>query len=408
MAIEPEGYLHLARFVVPMVDGAPDLLVNGAVLTRHGRIVAVGPAADFPDPGVPLIDHGEAVLLPPLVNCHCHLELSHLAGLAEDGPWFRPGEMAAWIENLLNTRGEDGTGVEEQLFVARQALAGLYARGCIAVADIGNEQVSADIGAGFKVMVGFFREVLGMTAALAPRARELAAAVAADISLTAHSAYGTAPDLIQTLKQRAGEGLFSIHLSESLEELEFVALGSGPLAGFMARRGGVDPAFSPAGESPPAFLDRLGVLDRNTLCVHCVHVNDDDIKLLAARGAGVCLCPGSNRYLGVGTPPVAAMLAAGIRPGLGTDSLASNDRLDLWQEMKILARMAPEVDPGDILRMATSWGSDILGLGGDIGRLAPGFPAVFPAVRVPGITDPDEVFSSLVRGGGEIELEWVQ
>ena len=202
MAIEPEGYLHRARFVAPMNEEGPEVISDGAVLTRHGRIAAVGPAADFLDPGVPVVEHGEAVLVPPLCNCHTHLELSHLAPFAEDGPWRRPGEMAAWITALLDARAASDTDEEERLFVARQALAGLYSRCCIAVADIGNDPASEDIGKYFKVLVGFFRELLGMTVGLAPEARKIAAGAGRESSLTAHSLYGTAPDIIRELKTK--------------------------------------------------------------------------------------------------------------------------------------------------------------------------------------------------------------
>ncbi len=408
MAIEPEGYLHRARFVVPATDSGPEVIENGGVLTRHGRIVAVGPASDFPDPQVPVIDHGDAVLMPPLVNCHCHLELSYLCQLAESGSWERPGEMAAWIETLVNAREKDTTDAEEQRFVAWQALAGLYARGCLAVADVGNDPESADIGREFKIRVQFFREVLGMTTGLAPRARELADAARPEEKLTPHSVYGTAPDIIGKLKSRGGDNLFPIHLAESLEELEFLATGSGPLADFLNSRGGIDPAFTPVDCGPVSYLDGLGALDENTLCVHCVHLSEDEISLIGQRHAGVCLCPGSNRYLGVGIPPVSEMLAAGIKPGIGTDSLVSNGRLDLWEEMKLLAAMDTALDPAIIVKMATSWGSDILGLSAELGRLKPGALSSFLAVRGDVPQGPDDVFAFLVNTGSEIDLEWVE
>ena len=81
------------------------------------------------------------------------------------------------------------------------------------------------------------------------------------------------------------------------------------------------------------YLDSLGVLDSNTLCVHAVHVSKAEIVTLAEKKVRVCLCPGSNRFLGVGKAPVTEFLAHGILPALGTDSRASNTRLSMWREM---------------------------------------------------------------------------
>ena len=409
MTVEPEGYLHTARYLVlPRGDGL-EVVEDGCVLTRGGRIIACGPRAGMENPGLPVADHGEAVLVPPLVNCHCHLELSFLAPLSEDGAWRAPGRMAAWIEHLLAARDEATADAEERSFVAWQALAGLYRRGCAAVCDIGNDPAAARIGRDFKTRVLFFLEVLGMTAPLAPLAREIIADPPAGMSLAPHSPYGTAPDVIAALKRLARGRLFPIHLAESAEEVEFVANGTGPIARFLAGRGGTDPAFTPAGESPVAFLDRIGGLDENTLCVHFVQVDADDIALAARRRARVCLCPGSNRYLGVGTAPLAAILAAGIRPGIGTDSLASNPVLDLWGEMALLAAEHPEVDPAAVFMMASGWGADILGLAPELGRLAPGASSAFLAVRGPGLpARAAEVPAFLVHGGAELEVEWVE
>ncbi len=409
MAVEPEGYLHAARYlVVPAGDGL-EVVENGAALTRHGRIAEVGRRSAFPDPDVPVVDHGDAVLIPPLVNCHCHLELSFLAPLAEKGRWERPGEMAAWIRNLLAARESAEADGEERSFVAWQALAGLYRRGCLAVCDIGNDPASSALMRDFKTRVVFFLELLGMTAPLAPQAREILDDPPGGLRLVPHSLYGTAPDIVGRLKRMAGKTLLPIHLAESAEEVEFVATGQGPLAEFLAERGGVDPAFRPSGESPVAFLDRIGGLDENTLCVHFVQVDDSDMELAARRRAKVCLCPRSNRYLGVGRAPLGDILAAGIRPGIGTDSLASNTVLDLWEEMKLLADEHPEVDPAAVFMMASGWGADILGLAGEMGRLAPGASAAFLAARGADLpNDPADVAAFLVHSGPELELEWVE
>jgi 5-methylthioadenosine/S-adenosylhomocysteine deaminase len=133
------------------------------------------------------------------------------------------------------------------------------------------------------------------------------------------------------------------------------------------------------GKTPVGLLHDLGILDRQTICVHCVWLNEDDIQLLAGTGAAVSSCPESNMKLASGIAPVEAMMAAGIRVGLGTDGCASNNDLDLFGEMAFCAKLHkgvmadPTVMPAaTVLRMATINGAEVLGMANEIGSLALG------------------------------------
>jgi cytosine/adenosine deaminase-related metal-dependent hydrolase len=137
-------------------------------------------------------------------------------------------------------------------------------------------------------------------------------------------------------------------------------------------------------------------------------VSDKEIELLQKTGSRVCLCPGSNRYLGVGRAPVTKYLQAGIIPGLGTDSLASNPELSIWREMRILAEDHPGIDVSDILTMATLGGAMALGLEQQAGTLAPGRVAEFLAVPLPDtVGSGTDVQDYLVRTGAGIHPEWI-
>ena len=158
------------------------------------------------------------------------------------------------------------------------------------------------------------------------------------------------------------------------------------------------------------YLENLGILDDNTLCVHCVHLGDREIQLLAGTGTHVCLCPGSNRFLGVGTAPLEKILAAGILPALGTDSIASNPVLDLWQEMSILAEEHQSVDSATILAMATLGGAKALHRETDFGALAPGCRARF--LHVEGreyekAEGADQLLQRLTSCGRPESISWV-
>jgi cytosine/adenosine deaminase-related metal-dependent hydrolase len=204
--------------------------------------------------------------------------------------------------------------------------------------------------------------------------------------------------------------LFPIHVAESLDEIEFLATGQGRFREFLAERGVWDGSFAAPGLSPIAYLDGLGILDENTLCVHCVHCDAADLAIMAERRITACICPGSNRFLGVGIAPVPQMLAKGIAVVLGTDSLASNPHLSLWQEMRVLAEDHPGIRPADIIRMATVNGAGFMGLAGELGSLAPGCSAGFLAIsgNVPEKAAGDEILQWLVSAGLAITTEWVE
>lgn len=408
--IELRYYLHRAPYVLPMhIDPAqPAVICDGAVLTENGRIVAVAPYAELRDSEALLVEHEGRVLMPPLVNCHTHLELSYMARLAkEDGP-VAAGGFSGWVRRLLPERAKP-VDPEEVLQAAWQALAQLYAGGCRAVADIGNDPASRELAEHFKFPVFFFQEFLGLSASLTAGNIAAIAAIPEELSCTAHAPYSTSPELIKLLKGRASKSahLFPIHLAETTAETEFLASGGGEFRQLLEGLGSGN--FIAPGVSPVAYLDQLGVLDARTLAVHCAQVGEDDISLLAARRTPVCLCPASNRFLGVGVAPASAMFAAGIKLVLGTDSLASNPRLDLWTEMQQLAAEHPTLPPLAILTFATRNGAEVLGVG-EIGTLTPGASASFLAASVaPEPGDPQKtVPMALVSHGHPAQLEWVE
>lgn len=396
-------YLYRAPFVVP---GTGPVIVDGAVLTEDGLVVTVGPYGDLKDTDAQQEDYEGHVLTPSLVNCHAHLELSHLAMLSENSPVS--GDMTGWIRTLLAARAENSD-QETVHDAALMALARLYGAGCRAVADIGNLPDSRLLGEGFKTEVFFFLELLGLCGESEESALALLSGIDADVRCTAHAPYSTGPRLIRTLKERAqaGRSLLSMHVAESTQEIEFLRTGGGPFRDFLTQRGVEVDGFTIPGMGAIEYLDSLGVLDGQTLCVHGVHVEDDEIALLAARGATVCLCPGSNRFMGVGVAPVEKMIAQGIPLVLGTDSLASNPHLNLWQEMKVLREDHPGIAPEAVFAMASFNGARLLGLGERLGTVAPGVSSSLLAVRCPAKSESD-IFEYLTSAGEDIQLEWLE
>lgn len=152
--------------------------------------------------------------------------------------------------------------------------------------------------------VDYYTELLG----LSRQATLLALQVMQDHddghNFTCHAPYSTSAALLQSVKERAAllRRLYPLHVGESLDEVEFLATGHGPFRSFLEERGVWDGSFAVPGCGPVAYLERLGLLDELTLCVHCLHLDEAEIDLLARRRAGVCLCAGSNRFWGWGGP----------------------------------------------------------------------------------------------------------
>lgn len=408
--IEPDRYLHRAPFIVPVFadTSMPDVIEDGAVLTEHGRISKVGKYDEIKGADAELVEHENCILTPGLVNCHTHLELSHLAALGVDNGPDTPGDIVSWIRKLLAARVEAGFD-DDHVFEAWQALAQIYSSGCRAVADIGNLPESGELGENFKVEVLFFQEFLGLSPESENEALELLESLEDDQLCTGHAPYSTGAELFRHLKKRSKRlgHLFPVHVAESADEIEFLKSCTGKLRDFLEERQVWDENFACPGTGAVHYLESLGLLDEKTLCVHCVHVTEDEISLLAERKVKVCLCPGSNRYMGVGKAPVQKILAAGIMPVLGTDSLASNPHFNIWREMKILMEDHPGLDPAAVFRMASGNGAKLLGFDEEMGSLESGRSASFLAVEGD-IGAADEVFEYLTTVGLEAKVEWVE
>ncbi len=433
-----ERCLHRAPLVAPVIiadNAAAGVIEDGGVLTCDGRIEAVGRFSELAgrDDGT-VIDHEGCILTPALVNAHTHLELSSLADLGRQAQ--AAGDITGWIRSLVSIREKQakaGDGEAAVIVAGRQALDDLAGNGTILVADLGNSAAGRRIGAGHGTRVLFFLEFFGMSetaeqAALEKAAREFAGEalhggglhglflkfIEAGFFCTAHAPYSTSRQLICRLKQlaTAHRRLFSVHVAESVDELDFLKDGTGNFRQFLEERGAWDGSFTAPGVGAVGYLDQLGALDAMTLCVHAVHISAAEISLLAERRAKVCLCPGSNRYMGVGKAPVAEMLKNGILPALGTDSLASNSTLNIWREMRILREDHPGLDPAVVFSMATRGGAAALGYGGELGALAPGGKASFLAVRYNAPAGRSatgrEVFEFLTAEGESAEICWVE
>jgi aminodeoxyfutalosine deaminase len=198
---------------------------------------------------------------------------------------------------------------------------------------------------------------------------------------------------------------YSVHLSESAEEIEFLKSGGGPWRQVLEDVGAWNPAWVPPGVSPVQFLDESGFLDARLLAVHGVQMTAADLKRLAAHGATIVTCPRSNGHTGAGAPPIAEFYESGVRVAVGTDSLASAPDLNVFAEIATLRALAPSVPAVSLLDSATRQGSRALGFDADYGSIEPGKRARLLAVDVPAGTDDVEEY--LVGGIEPSQLRWV-
>lgn len=352
----------------------------------------------------------DGALLPQLINCHSHLEL---AGYGETMQTMQPQSSAVtfpeWIRKLLQLRSEAGKDPEARKGAAVNLFRQMADEGVGGVLDTGNLEESEELAATVPVEHHFLLEMLGFSAEAASLKIAELEGMAAKWSVTAHAPYSTHSALLQKIKARckSHNQLFSVHTAESREEREFLLAGSGAFVDFLKERGVLDGGYQAPGCSTVEYFNRLGLLDQGTLCVHCVQVTEDDIAKLVGSGSAVCLCPGSNRTLGVGIAPVQQMIEAGVRLCLGTDSLASNPHCSMWREMQILGEEHPGLAPERILALATIGGAGVLGVEERLGSLEAGKRARMVLVRGH-FADQRQLSEALVGGGQELEAEPVR
>jgi len=426
-AIENQPIIHRAPWVVADVSSeiygnTRGIIEDGAVFISKGFIQAVGKYKDIIKEfsGFPVQEHECRVLAPALINSHCHLELSYL-DLAEPGKEQSTytGDPTLWIRDLLKSRDSFSLitpDAEKQILNhARRALELMSAEGVGFVGDIGNSLASRLIGQGQSAKVFFLLELLGMTkeseAQSLARLEKLFSDDSLNISCTAHAPYSTTPLLMQKIKNVADRQghVFSIHAAESRQEVEFLQTGTGHFLEFLHERGGWDNSFTAPGMGSVHYLESLGVLNDRTLCVHVVHVDHEEIEILASRKVKICLCPGSNRFLGSGKAPVTEFLAHGILPALGTDSKGSNAVLSIWREMSLLREDHPGLSPETVLSMATRGGAEAWGVDSEMGTLDPGKQAHILTVDCQNnITSRQDVVEYMTTVGESVQVEWVK
>ncbi|HEX6939164.1 MAG TPA: amidohydrolase family protein [Longimicrobiales bacterium] len=384
---------YTARWIFPVT--APPIRDGALLVDDAGRIAALGPASAVPAPaGADTIDLGDAALLPGLVNVHGHPELSIIRGLLDDLPFHE------WIPALNRTKRRAALGPEDYATAARWTCVEALAAGITTFAATEDSGAALDalIEAGMRGIV--YQEVFGPAPeqaedSLAGLARKIEAMRAREndrvrVGVSPHAPYTVSDALFRATAEYAlAEGLpVAVHAAEAEAEALLVGEGGGPFAEGLRARAIATP---PRGRSTIELLDRLGVLRTRPLLIHCVRVDADDRRRIAGAGAAIAHCPAANARLGHGIAPLLEFLDDGIRVGLGTDSVASNNRLDIFEEARLAQlfqrarlRSGCVLSANELLRLATLDGARVLGLDDRIGSLEPGKDADLCAVSFAG------------------------
>jgi len=347
-----------------------EIIEYGIICIRNGRLEQISTKThdqELPDSNK-IIDAKGGIVMPGLINTHTHLPMTLFRGLADDLPlntWLnehifpaekkhinpesvRYGTLLACSEMLLSgtTTCCDGYFLEETVAeaVSDSGMRAVLGQGIIDFPAPGVADPSENI----KTAVEFAKKWLGVSPNIIP-------------SIFCHSPYTCSTRTLKDAKTAADNKglLFQIHVSETKQELNQIQ--------------------SEHRMTPVKYLDSIGILDANTLCAHCVWIADYDIEIIAKQNAKISHNPESNMKLAAGVAPIPRCLDSGITVGLGTDGCASNNNLDLFQEMDTAAKLHKVVnhdptvmDAKSVITMATIAGAKAIGLGNETGSIEVG------------------------------------
>ncbi|MDB6064604.1 MAG: Amidohydrolase [Pedosphaera sp.] len=367
-----------ARVVLP-ISQPP--IKDGAVSIAGNRIVSVRPWKSVPaSDRARAVDLGEVVLLPGLVNAHCHLDYTAMAGQLAP-----PSGFVDWLKLITTNKAGWMYSDFAESWVAGANM--LLRTGTTTVGDI--EMVPdllPEVWNATPLRVFSFLEMTGVISRRPPPEiiREAMALIdtlpagRCEGGLSPHAPYSTTPELLRLAAATARRKKLRLvtHIAESDQEFEMFVSGSGAMFEWLSLAGR-DMSDCGLG-SPVQHLHRHGALGEHLLAVHVNYLAPGDALLLAKNKVSVVHCPRSHTYFQHRQFPLAALAAAGVNVCLGTDSLASTYKprkqkveLNLFDEMRELALKEPDLPPATILEMATRNGAQALGLRGQTGELSP-------------------------------------
>ncbi|KAB2880991.1 amidohydrolase family protein [bacterium] len=369
--------IFLTDWILPITSSK---IKNGAVvIDDYDRILDFGSRQDilkkYSDKNIQVAESKNSIIMPGLVNAHTHLELSMMKGVIPRGLNFSDWVFEAITKRFQFNEATISADCEKQIKALEDC-------GTVGVGDIANHSAtSLPLLEKSSLYAAVFNEITGFSSAVAQnRFREFVSKIPETPdnkirqALAPHAPYSVSPELFKLTAEYNGDSKIStVHLAESNDEIEFLLSGSGSMKEMIQKIGRWDDNWKAPKTTPVSYLKKLGILNSKLLIVHAVHVTDDDIELLRSHSVHICSCPRSNVQINVGgTAPIEKYLDAGLNVCLGTDSLASNDDLNLWNEMTFFKSIHPKIQDSIILQMATINGARALGFDQHIGSIENG------------------------------------
>ena len=401
-----------ARVVLP-ISRPP--IPEGAVLVSGRRIAAVGRWRDLSSRRPKeTVDLGDVVLMPGLVNAHCHLDYTDMAG------HFPPPQLFSdWLKLITATKA--GWTRADYLASWLNGAGMLVRTGTTTVADIeAVPELLPEVWNATPLRVFSFLELIGIKGRRQPQdiVREAVERIAAltsprgGIGLCPHAPYSTVPELMRLSAHitRQRRWRLATHVAESALEYEMFTRARGGMFDWL-QRSGRDMSDCGLG-SPIQHLERCDALSGELLAAHANYLGKHDPALLARRKAQVVHCPRCHFYFHHDRSPLRRLLRAGVNVCLGTDSLASvykarrqHIELSLFEEMRALARNAPWLSAPKIVRMATLNGAQALGMKGRVGELAPG--AFADLITLPFTGEVAHVYNGVLHHTGDVAASMI-
>jgi cytosine/adenosine deaminase-related metal-dependent hydrolase len=367
-----------ARIVLPVTRPA---ISDGAVLVSEKQVVDIGPWSELSarHGSGPVIDLGQCIVLPGLVNAHCHLDYTDMSGQPA------PKQFPDWIKGIIARKAAASYADYAHAWLRGAAM--LARNGVTTVGDIeAVPELLPDVWSSTPLRVVSFLELTCVRSrrnadAIVQEAAAKITSLRDDRSfgaLSPHAIYSTNPALLRACADLAAlqKWRVTMHVAESIDEFEMCLHRCGPLHDWLKDQRDM----SDCGHATPVQMARdCGLLGERFLAVHANYIQPADIRALAESGSSLVHCPRSHAYFRHERFHYEELAAAGVNVCLGTDSLASvtperppGPELNLFTEMQTFASAHPTVDPAEILRLATCHGARALGLQGRAGELAPG------------------------------------
>lgn len=359
-----------ADYILP-VSGDP--IKNGIVaLHQDGEIEAVYTSETAKSITEP-IDRYQGIIVPGFVNSHCHLELSHLQGKIP-----KATGLVSFVKSVISQRAAD----QEEVLIAMKANDQLMSdNGIVAVGDISNNHLSKSVKQNSRIFYHTFVELLGFDPEKAETVFNRALKLKSDFaplsaSIVPHAPYSVSEKLFALLREYSEihENLCSMHNQESQAETDFFMNKGGEFLDLYKMLNLDLSFFKSHFQSSIRSILPLISAKQKTLLVHNTFTSSDDIATVAASGKEIvwCFCPNANLYIEGKLPNINQFLAYDFKITLGTDSLASNDKLCILSELKVLKEYFPELPFSKTIRWATLNGAEFLGIDKHFGSIEKG------------------------------------